>query len=83
MIECVHFLAGFGMHPFANLHSQRRTRNPYSSSSRHPSQQMALFDNFFSPMRMNLFDHNDPFAGGFGGDNVGTISSFNISFGFV
>ena len=66
------------MHPFANLHHRH---GPTSSSSRRAPQQMALFDNFFSPMRMAAFDH-DPFAGGFGGDNMGTISSFNISFGF-
>ncbi len=67
------------MHPFADLH-RRPGRN--SSSSRRAPQQMTLFDNFFSPMRMPLFDHNS-FAGDFGGDNMGTISSFNISFGFV
>jgi hypothetical protein len=69
------------MHPFADLH-RRRSRDPNTSTSRRASQQMALFDNFFSPMRMPLFDHNS-FAGDFGGDNMGTISSFNISFGFV
>jgi hypothetical protein len=77
----IRFFVGFGMHPFANLHSHHRRRNP-NSSSRHPPQQMALFDNFFSPMRMNVFDA-DPFAGGFRGNDMGTISSFNFSFGFV
>jgi len=67
------------MHPFADLH-RRPGRN--SSSSRRAPQQMTLFDNFFSPMRMSLSDH-DSFAGDFGGNNMGTISSFNISFGFV
>jgi len=68
---------GFGMHPFAGLHRRSGTN---SSSSRRAPQQMALFDNFFSPMRMSLFDHNS-FAGDFGGNDMGTISSFNISFG--
>jgi hypothetical protein len=67
------------MHPFANLHRRHSTN---SSSSRRAPQQMTLFDNFFSPMRMSLFDH-DSFAGDFGGNDMGTISSFNISFGFV
>jgi len=71
---------GFGMHPFADLHRSHRTRDPHSTSSRRAPQQMTLFDNFFSPMRMSLFDH-DSFAGDFGGGNTGTISSFNISFG--
>lgn len=70
---------GFGMHPFADLH-RRRTQNPNSSNSRRAPQQMALFDNFFSPMRTSLFNHHT-FAGDLGGDNMGTISSFNISFG--
>ena len=69
------------MHPFADLH-RRRTQNPNSSNSRRAPQQMALFDNFFSPMRTGLFNHHT-FAGELGGDNMGTISSFNISFGFV
>jgi hypothetical protein len=67
------------MHPFANLHRRHSTN---SSSSRRAPQQMTLFDNFFSPMRMSVFDQ-DSFAGDFGGNNMGTISSFNISFGFV
>jgi hypothetical protein len=75
----LNFILGFGMHPFADLH-RRPGRN--SSSSRRAPQQMTLFDNFFSPMRMSLSDH-DSFAGDFGGNNMGTISSFNISFGFV
>jgi len=41
---------------------------------------MALFNNIFSPMRMSLFDH-DPFGHDFGGHQMGTISSFNVSFG--
>jgi hypothetical protein len=73
------FYLGFGMHPFADLH-RRSGRNP--SQSRRAPQQMTLFDNFFSPMRMSVFDQ-DSFAGDFGGNNMGTISSFNISFGFV
>jgi len=71
--------SGFGMHPFADLH-RRRTRDPFTSNSRRAPQQMTLFDNFFSPMRMSLFDQHS-FAGDYGGDNMGTISSFNISFG--
>ncbi|CAF3894003.1 unnamed protein product [Rotaria sordida] len=71
---------GFGMHPFADLQRQRRNRDPHSSTSRRAPQQMALFDNFFSPMRMSLFDH-DSFAGDFGRNDIGNISSFNISFG--
>jgi len=74
---------GFGMSPFADLHNRhRRFGNLNSSSSRHDPhrQQMALFDNFFSPMRMSLFDHN-PFGHDFGGHNIGSISSFNVSFG--
>jgi len=42
---------------------------------------MTLFDDFFSPMRMPSLNHH-LFAGDFGGDDMGTISSFNISFGF-
>jgi len=68
---------GFGGHSFANLH---RHRDPFSSSSRRAPQQMTLFDDFFSPMRMPLFNHHS-FAGDYGGDDMGTISSFNISFG--
>jgi hypothetical protein len=71
------FILGFGGHPFANLH---RHRDPFSSSSRRAPQQMTLFDDFFSPMRMPLFNHHS-FAGDYGGDDMGTISSFNISFG--
>ncbi|CAF4233668.1 unnamed protein product [Rotaria sp. Silwood2] len=71
---------GFGMHPFADLQRHHRSRDPHSSASRHGRQQMTLFDNFFSPMRMSLFDHNS-FAGDFGGNNMGTVSSFNMSFG--
>jgi hypothetical protein len=67
------------MHPFANLHRQHHGRAPNSSSSRHGSQQMALFGNLFPSMR--LFDQ-DSFAGDFGGNDMGTISSF-VSFGFV
>lgn len=67
------------MHPFANLH--RRPGQTNSSSSRRAPQQMTLFDNFFSPMRMSIFDH-DAFAGDFGRDDLGSISSFNFSFGF-
>jgi len=68
---------GFGMDPFAGL---RHHRNPHSSSSRRAQQQMTLFDDFFSPMRMPVFNHHS-FAGDFGGDDIGTISSFNMSFG--
>ncbi|CAF5000811.1 unnamed protein product [Rotaria sp. Silwood1] len=68
------------MHPFADLQRHRRNRDQHSSTSRRAPQQMTLFDNFFSPMRMSLFDH-DSFAGDFGGNNMGTVSSFNISFG--
>ncbi|CAF3408055.1 unnamed protein product [Rotaria socialis] len=71
---------GFGMNPFANLQRHQNTRNPNSSTSRHAPQQMTLFDNFFSPMRMPVFDHQT-FAHGFGGNNLGTVSSFNISYG--
>jgi hypothetical protein len=67
------------MHPFAGLH---RRSGHNSSSSRRAPQQMTLFDNFFSPMRASFFDH-DAFAGDFGGHNMGSISSFNISFGLV
>lgn len=80
LLMSVLFLLGFGMHPFGNL--SRRPGQTNSSSRRAPQQQMTLFDNFFSPMRMSIFDH-DPFAGDFGGDDMGTISSFNFSFGFV
>ncbi len=69
------------MHPFAGLH-RRSGHNSSSSSSRRAPQQMTLFDNFFSPMRASFFDH-DTFAGDFGGHNMGSISSFNISFGLV
>jgi len=43
---------------------------------------MALFDHVFSPMRMSLFDR-DPFGHDFGGHHIGSISSFNVSYGFV
>ncbi|CAF3590553.1 unnamed protein product [Rotaria socialis] len=71
---------GFGVNPFANLQRHQNTRNPNSSTSRHAPQQMTLLDNFFSPMRMPVFDHQT-FAHGFGGNNLGTVSSFNISYG--
>jgi hypothetical protein len=65
-------------HRFGNLHSSSA-----AASRRDPHrQQMALFNNIFSPMRMSLFDH-DPFGHDFGGHHAGTISSFNVSFGFV
>jgi hypothetical protein len=63
------------MHPFG-----RQRSNPFSS--RRAPQQMTLLDNFFSPMRMSVFDQ-DSFAGDFGENNMGRVSSFNISFGFV
>jgi len=97
------FCLGFGFHPFADLHRHNRVSNPNSSSSRRgggggsgphqhrssgAAQQISLFDNFFSPMRMSIFDHHhhhhDPFNAfdsGFAGQGVGTISSFNFSFG--
>ena len=68
------------MDPFADMRRQHRGRDHNSSSSRRAPQQMTLFDNLFSPMRM--FDQ-DSFADSFGGNNIGTISSFNVSFGFV
>jgi curved DNA-binding protein CbpA len=74
---------GFGMNPFADLHNRHhRFGNLNSSSSRRDPhrQQMALFDSMFSPMRMSLFNH-DPFGHDFGGHSMGTISSFNVSFG--
>ncbi|CAM4865732.1 unnamed protein product [Rotaria socialis] len=71
---------GFGVNPFANLQRHQNTRNPNSSTSRHAPQQMTFLDNFFSPMRMPVFDHQT-FAHGFGGNNLGTVSSFNISYG--
>ncbi|CAF4535732.1 unnamed protein product, partial [Rotaria sp. Silwood2] len=74
---------GFGMNPFGDLHSRlHRFGNQSSSSSRRDPhrQQMALFDNMFSPMRMSLFDH-DPFDHDFGRHNIGSISSVNFSFG--
>jgi len=80
------FHFGFGMNPFADLHRHHHHHfgNLNSSSSRHDPhrQQMALFDNFFSPMRMSLF-HHDPFGNDFDRhhNNIGTISSFNVSFG--
>ncbi|CAM4913304.1 unnamed protein product [Rotaria socialis] len=74
------FLSGFGVNPFANLQRHQNTRNPNSSTSRHAPQQMTFLDNFFSPMRMPVFDHQT-FAHGFGGNNLGTVSSFNISYG--
>jgi len=69
---------GFGLNPFGDFHNHHHHRfgNLHSSSRRDPHrQQMALFDNMFSPMRVSLFNH-DPF-----GHHAGTISSFNISFG--
>jgi len=75
---------GFGMNPFANFHTRHHrfgNLNPSSSSRRDPHrQQMALFDQMFSPMRMSLF-HHDPFGHDFGGHHAGTIQSVNISFG--
>ncbi|UJR34981.1 hypothetical protein I4U23_027760 [Adineta vaga] len=86
---------GFGMDPFAHFHNHHHhhhhhlhpfgnLRSSSSSSSRRDPhrQQMALFDSVFSPMRMSLFDH-DPFRHhDFGGHpHVGSISSFNVSFG--
>ncbi|CAF0767641.1 unnamed protein product [Rotaria sp. Silwood1] len=74
---------GFGMNPFGDLHSRlHRFGNQSSSSSRRDPhrQQMALFDNMFSPMRMSLFDHN-LFDHDFGGHHTGSISSVNFSFG--
>ncbi len=67
------------MNPFEDFHNRhQRFGNLHSSSRRDPHrQQMALFDNMFSPMRVSLFNH-DPF-----GHHTGTISSFNVSFGFV
>lgn len=65
---------GFNMHTF--MHPQHHHPNP-SRRSRAQQQQMTLFDNFFSPMRMSAYDQ-DPFSSGFGGHN---ISTFNMSFG--
>ena len=79
------FALGFGLNPFGDLHQRsHRFAGRSQPSTRLDShrQQMALFDDFFSPMRMSVFDR-DPFANHFSGHNVGTISSFNVSFGFV
>ncbi len=81
----MYYMIGFGMNPFADLHNRHhRFGNLNSSSSRRDPhrQQMALFDSMFSPMRMSLFNH-DPFQHDFDGHHTGTISSFNVSFGFV
>jgi hypothetical protein len=78
-------MIGFGMHPFADFHNHHhRFGNLNSPSSRHDPhrQQMALFDNFFSPMRMSVFNH-DPFGNDLHGHNIGSISSFNFSVGLV
>jgi len=75
---------GFGMNPFHDFHNRHhRFGNLNSSSSRHNphQQQMALFNNMFSPMRMSLFDHDHLFGHDFDGHHAGTISSFNISYG--
>jgi len=70
---------GFGFNPFGDFHArhhQHHFANLHPSSRHDPHrQQMALFDNMFSPMRVSLFNH-DPF-----GHHQGTISSFNVSFG--
>lgn len=78
---------GFGMNPFGDFHNRhhRFAHRPTSSRLDSHRQQMALFDDFFSPMRMSLFDH-DPFAHHLTStsshsNGSGTISSFNISFG--
>lgn len=78
------------MNPFADFHTRHHHRfgnlHPSSSSASSPArrdphrQQMTLFDSMFSPMRVSLFD---PFGHNFGGHQTGSISSFNISFGFV
>lgn len=73
------FILGFHTDPFTQF-SRRHGRNV--NSSRRAPQQMTLFDNFFSPMRMSIFDHNS-FAGDYGGNDLGSVSSFNFSFGFV
>ena len=73
---------GFNMHPFVGSHGRRRGRDSNVSKSRHGAQEISLFDNFFSPMRMPKFDL-DPFAGDFGGGGLGNVSTFNFSFGFV
>jgi hypothetical protein len=74
------------MNPFADFHNRHHrfaNLNSSSSSRRDPHrQQMALFDNMFPSMRMSLFNH-DPFQHDFDGHHTGTISSFNVSFGFV
>ena len=77
-------IIGFGLSPFGDFHRRVANRNNQTPSSRLDShrQQMALFDDFFSPMRMSLFDR-DPFASHFAGPSLGTISSFNISYGYV
>jgi len=81
---------GFGTNPFGNFHTRHHrfgNVNPSSSSSssrRDPHrQQMALFDQMFSPMRMSLFHqfHHDPFFHDLSGHNTGNIQSVNISFG--
>lgn len=71
---------GFGMSPFADLHRYRQNPDSNRSKSKRGQQQMALFDNFFSPMRMNQFGR-DIFAGDFGANDLGNFSSFNFSFG--
>jgi hypothetical protein len=74
---------GFGLNPFGDLHQRHHRfagRSQPSSRLDSHRQQMALFDDFFSPMRMSVFDR-DPFANHFSPHNIGTISSFNVSFG--
>lgn len=72
---------GFGFNPFGEIHRRSASRaQAQSSRSNAHRQQMALFDDFFSPMRMSLFER-DPFSSHFSGSNLGTISSFNVSFG--
>ena len=83
-----YLIVGFGMDPFANFHNRHHHHHHFgnlrSASARHDPhrQQMALFNNVFPSMRMSLFDH-DPFGHDFGGHHTGSISSFNVSIGFV
>jgi hypothetical protein len=76
------------MNPFADFHNRHHRFGHTNSSSRNDAhrRQMALFDSMLSPMRVSLFHHDlfDPFGHhDFGGNHTGTISSFNVSFGFV
>lgn len=73
---------GFGMNPFADFHNRHHRFGNLNSSSRRggPRQQMTLFNNIFSPMRMSFFD-DDLFHDGFDRHHTGSISSFNVSFG--